>query len=246
MKKIHIIGILFFSFFIIFTAIIYLFEIFDIWSSTTFLILILTIGIMFYQFERGKINSKEISLIAVLSAVSAISRLPFAAIPSVQPCTFIIICAGYVFGPIAGFMVGATTALVSNIFLGQGPWTLFQMFAWGLAGITASTASKLKIKITGLIILGAIWGFLFGWLMNLWFWIAYIYPHNIQTFVFYMSTSLGFDTLHAIGNVIFIVILGEKTIKILKRYKERFHIIYNSGNEDKISKANKPAPEIVN
>ncbi|MCK4332971.1 MAG: ECF transporter S component [Thermoplasmatales archaeon] len=200
---------------------------YDIWGIATLFMMILTMGIMFFQFERGKITSKEISLVAILSGFSAVSRLPFAAIPSVQPCTYIIICTGYVFGPTAGFMVGATTALVSNIFLGQGPWTVFQMFAWGLVGITASFLQKLNVKKLGLIGFGVIWGYLFGWITNLWAWLLYIYPHNIYTLAFTMLNSVWFDTLHALGNALFLLILGEKTIKILQRYKNRFHVEYS-------------------
>jgi len=198
----------------------------DLWVIGTILLMFLTMGFLFFKFERGKITSKEISLIAVLSGVSAVSRIPFAAIPSIQPCTYIIICTGYVFGPTAGFMVGATTALVSNIFLGHGPWTIFQMFAWGMVGVTASFLQKLNVKRFGLVVFGVIWGYLFGWIMNLWYWILYIYPHTIYTFGFTIFSGIWFDTLHALGNAVFLLILGEKTLKIFKRYKNRFHIEY--------------------
>ena len=164
---------------------------------------------------------------AILSGFSAVSRVPFAAIPSVQPCTYIIICTGYVFGPLAGFMVGAITALVSNMFLGQGPWTIFQMFAWGAVGATSSTLPKLKIKGVGIVVFGAIWGYLFGWIMNVWYWMLYIYPHTFSTFLFTMVNSVWFDTLHALGNAVFLVFLGEKTVMILNRYKHRFHVEYS-------------------
>lgn len=205
--------------------------------------IIIIISLMFFsiifillQYESGKISSKEISLIAILSGFSAVLRIPFVAIPSVQPCTFIIICTGYVFGPIPGFMVGATTALISNIFLGHGPWTIFQIFAWGIIGIIASFLPKINIKKFGLAINGVLSGFLFGWITNLWFFIGYIYPHNISTFIFSMSSSLAFDTMHAIGNLLLFIILGEKTIKIMKRYKDRFHIEYiNYSKPEKIN-----------
>ena len=226
MKKIHIFALLASIITIIVFIIISENGSYDTWSIGTLLIIVTTMGIMFFQFEKGKITSKEISLIAILSGVSAISRVPFAAIPSVQPCTYIIICTGYVFGPVAGFMVGATTALVSNIFLGHGPWTIFQMFAWGIVGVTASILPKLKIKSSGVIIFGIAWGYLFGWITNLWIWLAYVYPHTFSTLLVTMGASLGFDTLHALGNAIFLAILGEKTITIFQRYKNRFHIKY--------------------
>lgn len=205
---------------------------YDVWGIVTLLMMIATMGVMYFQFEKGKITSKEISLIAILSGFSSVSRIPFAAIPSIQPCTYIIICTGYVFGPVAGFMVGATTALVSNMFLGQGPWTIFQMFAWGSVGATASILQNLHIKRFGLIIFGVVWGFLFGWIMNLWSWLLYIYPHTFQTLGFVVISSAGFDTLHALGNAIFLLVLGEKTITILKRYKNRFHVEYTDTKQN--------------
>ncbi len=208
-------------------SLIFIVDLSEHWGIFALVMMIFTVFIMFLQFERGKMTSKEISLVAILSGFSAVSRVPFAAIPGVQPCTYIIICTGYVFGPVAGFMVGATTALVSNIFLGQGPWTIFQMFAWGAVGATASVLPKLKIKGVGLVIFGVIWGYLFGWIMNLWYWMLYIYPHSFSTFLFMMVNSVWFDTLHALGNAVFLVLLGEKTIMILNRYKHRFHVEYS-------------------
>jgi len=218
-------------FFLFITCIILIFlsinQSYDVWGIGTLFMMIATMGVMYFQFEKGKITSKEISLVAILSGFSSVSRIPFAAIPSIQPCTYIIICTGYVFGPVAGFMVGSTTALVSNMFLGQGPWTIFQMFAWGSVGATASILKKFNIKKFGLIVFGVVWGYLFGWIMNLWYWLLYIYPHSIQTLGFVAISSAWFDTLHAIGNAIFLLILGEKTIAILTRYKNRFHVKYN-------------------
>jgi len=202
MKKIHIFALLASIITIIVFIIISENGSYDTWSIGTLLIIVTTMGIMFFQFEKGKIASKEISLIAILSGVSAISRVPFAAIPSVQPCTYIIICTGYVF------------------------WTIFQMFAWGIVGVTASILPKLKIKSSGVIIFGIAWGYLFGWITNLWIWLAYIYPHTFSTLLVTMGASLGFDTFHALGNAIFLAILGEKTITIFQRYKNRFHIKY--------------------
>jgi energy-coupling factor transport system substrate-specific component len=159
----------------------------------------------------------------MLGTISAVARVPFAAIPSVQPCTFFIICSGYVFGPVAGFMVGAVTALVSNFFLGQGPWTPYQMLAWGLAGISAAYFRRFRLGRIGLIIFGVIWGYLYGWIMNTWFWVSFAYPLTFKTFIVYQLTSVWFDTFHAISNAVFLGLLGEKIIAILERFKKRFH-----------------------
>jgi len=176
-----------------------------------------------FSFEASAMSSREIALIAMLSTLSAVSRIPFAAIPSVQPSTFLIICSGYVFGPLPGFMVGAVTALVSNFFLGQGPWTPYQMFAWGLVGILAALMHKLHAGILVMVIFGLVCGYLYGWIMNTWYWVSFSYPLTLRTFLVYQATSIWFDTLHALSNAVLLGIFGLKTIRILERFEKRFH-----------------------
>ncbi len=97
--------------------------------------IVLSILGLYFRLEEKQISNKEVSLIAIYSAFTAVSRVPFLAVPSLQPCTFLIICAGYVFGPLIGFIIGVNTALLSNFLVGQGPWTIYQMFAWGITGL---------------------------------------------------------------------------------------------------------------
>lgn len=177
----------------------------------------------FFEFETAAVSSKEIAIVAMLGTISAVLRIPFAAIPNVQPCTYLIICSGYVFGPIAGFAVGAITAMVSNLFLGHGPWTLYQMIAWGLAGVSAAYIRQLGAGRVWLIIFGIIWGYLYGWIMNIWYWTAFIYPLTLRTFLVYQLTSIWFDTLNAIGNAVLLGLLGTKTIAILEKFRQRFN-----------------------
>jgi len=179
---------------------------------------------LFFEFESAATSSKEIALVAMLSTISAVLRVPFAVLPNVQPCTYIIICSGYVFGPIAGFAVGAMTALVSNFFLGHGPWTLYQMIAWGLAGLSAGYLGRLKLNTAALVVIGVVWGYLYGLITNIWYWTAFIYPLTLKTFLVTELNTVWFDTLHAAGNAVFLGALGAKTIAILRRFKERFSI----------------------
>ena len=88
------------------------------WGLATTIFAIWIILAIFFEFESKALGSKEIALVAMLGTISAVLRIPFVAIPSVQPCSYLIICSGYVFGPIAGFMVGALTVIVSNFFIG--------------------------------------------------------------------------------------------------------------------------------
>jgi len=190
-------------------------------------VLAVLVGIAFlFEFETAVTSSKEIALIAMLGTVSAVLRVPFAAIPNVQPCTYLIICSGYVFSPVAGFAVGATTALVSNFFLGHGPWTLYQMIAWGLAGLSSGYLGKFTLNRSTLIAIGITWGYLYGLITNIWFWTAFVYPLTLNTFIVTQLNTVWFDTFHAVGNAIFMGILGMKTIMVLQRFKRRFYLEY--------------------
>ncbi len=179
-----------------------------------------------YEFERTAKGAKEIVLVSMLGTISALSRLPFAAMLNFQPCTFFIICSGYVFGPVAGFMVASLTALISNFFLGHGPWTPYQMFTWGLVGITVGWLRKLNLSPkTGIIVLAAFgffWGWLYGIIINVWFWTSFVFPLTLKTYLYTLANAIIWDATHALANALFIIIFGAKVINILERFKKRF------------------------
>jgi energy-coupling factor transport system substrate-specific component len=200
------------------------------WGIMATVLVILCIVAFFFEFERSAYSSKEIVLISMLATISAVMRIPFAAIPGVQPCTYLITCSGYVFGPVAGFMVGAMTPFISNFFLGHGPWTPYQMLAWGLIGAGSAYLRRFNPGTKSLTIIGLIWGYAYGVIINIWFWASFIYPLTATTFVFSMINSIWFDTLHAVGNAFFLNIFGTKTISILERFKKRFHVEYRPEN----------------
>jgi energy-coupling factor transport system substrate-specific component len=196
------------------------------WGVLAAVLALLICLALFFEFENKASSSKEIALVAMLGTISAVLRVPFAAIPNVQPCTFLIICSGYVFGPIAGFTVGAITALVSNLFLGLGPWTLYQMIAWGLCGLASGYLGRFKVNSLILIVYGIIWGYLYGFVTNVWYWTAFVYPLTIRTLIVTQVGTVWFDTFHAVFNGILLGILGMKTIKVLERFKRRFSISF--------------------
>ncbi len=179
------------------------------------------------------LTTKEIAVVSSLAALAAAGRAAFAGIPSVQPATVVIALAGLVFGPRAGFMVGATTALASNFFLGHGPWTIWQMAAWGMVGVTAGWLRPLVLRQRDggrvrwtLAAFAGLWGLAFGQLMNLWFWLAFIQVHTWQSYVAVQLASLWFDVAHAAGNVVFALAFGPAALKILTRFHRRFMVTY--------------------
>lgn len=188
-------------------------------------ILLISLFSIFFFYEKRKGSVKEISMIATLSGLAGISRVPFAALPNIQPTTFLVILSGTVFGPFYGFLVGATSALVSNSFLGHGPWTPWQMLAWGLAGCSAGIFKKIIPNPSRLLlaVFAFCWGFLFDYIMNVWHWLIFVYPLNLKSFIAVYAASFYFDLMHAAGNFAFTYILGKDFMNILIRFKDRLH-----------------------
>jgi energy-coupling factor transport system substrate-specific component len=179
---------------------------------------------MYFKFEESNVSSKEIALIAIFSAFAAVARIPFVGIPSVQPVSFLVLCAGYVFGPLIGFVIGGNVAFLSNIFLGQGVWTIYQVFAWGFFGLIGGLLGRKKNKKPDrwiLSLIGFLLAFVYGWFMNIWTWLL-IRPISFGSFIAVNIQSIPFDMAHAISNFIFLIAFGEQVIRILSRYQQRF------------------------
>lgn len=189
-----------------------------------FFIMILGLLILvFYIFEQEEIVIDKLVLIGILSSLSSVGRVLLGSIPSVQPSSFIIICSGIGFGKEIGMMVGILTALSSNLVLGQGPWTPWQMFLWGLMGYLSGVLSKvLKRRKIFLILYGFIWGFVFGWIMNIWMITGYSSEINREIFILSCISSFYFDLAHSLSNVILIKIAGDKISRIFERLRNKY------------------------
>ncbi len=197
------------------------------WGIVSLIFLALTLGAVFFEFEDRASSAKQIALIAMLGTVSALSRIPFAALMNFQPCTFFIICSGYVFGPMSGFMVGAVTPIISNIFLGQGPWTAYQIFTWGGIGLVAGVIGRFTIpqpalKKTMLMAYSLLAGISYAMIINIWFWAMYIYPHTLNTYKGVLYTATLWTVSHSAANVVFMLLFGNRVIQLLERFKRRF------------------------
>ena len=198
------------------------------WAVLSMIILGFALLSFFWRFEKRDVSPKEIALISTMASMAAISRVLFAAIMNVQPTTFVVMITGYVFGPHTGFVVGAIAALVSNFFLGQGPWTPWQMFSWGMCGVSAGLLAGIQkgFKPGRFTVLAGLWGYLFGWIMNIWHWIAFVYPLTWKTFIATYAASFPFDTLHAAGNVVFALIFGQSFYYTLSRFRKKISVKY--------------------
>ena len=113
---------------------------------TSTLIIIETMLPFFFLFESRKPQARELVTIAVMCALSAVSRVAFSFLPGFKPIIALIMITGVAFGPEAGFMTGSIAAFASNFFFSQGPWTPWQMMAYGIGGFLAGLIFQKRKK----------------------------------------------------------------------------------------------------
>jgi energy-coupling factor transport system substrate-specific component len=170
--------------------------------------------------ESGPGSSKELALVGTLAAAAAAGRILFAAIPNVQPVTTMTVIAGVALGPRAGACAGALAALVSNLYLGQGAYTPWQMLAWGACGIVGGLGARLLRRRLALAVVCFALGFGFDAVMNVWEWLSF-YPHTWQAFAALTGRGIWFDAAHATGNFVLALAVGPELRRLLERYARR-------------------------
>lgn len=178
---------------------------------------------LFYSFEHKESASKELTVLAVMIALSVSGRFIFAWIPGFKPVTAITVITAIWLGKEAGFVVGSMSAMVSNFYFGQGPWTPFQMFAWGMVGFLAGLCGKVlrKNKIW-LYIFGALAGVIYSLTLDIWTTIWAEGTFNVSRYVAAVVTAIPTTVEYTVSNVIFLLLLskpiGEKLERIRKKY----------------------------
>jgi uncharacterized membrane protein len=197
------------------------------WPLASFAVLALALAFGFAWYERSHAPAKMVALVAALAALAAAGRVAFAPLPNVKPTTDIVILAGFALGAAPGFTVGAVAALASNVVFGQGPWTPWQMLAWGLCGLLGAFVGHLsrhRVNRWWLALWCALAAFGFGALMDFSSWTTYTGNHTLEEYLAIVATSLPFTIAHAVGNVVFCLAFGPAFLRALLRYRERFSV----------------------
>ena len=189
----------------------------------------------FMAFEGRKPEVRELVVLATMIALATAGRAAFFMTPSFKPIIAIVIISAIAFGAEAGFLVGSMTMLVSNFLFGQGPWTPWQMFSFGIIGFLAGILYQkgiLKARKRDL----CIYGFLsvvliYGGIMNpasILMSYGYITPASLVAF--YIS-GIPVDLVHALSTVIFLWFLSRPLLEKLERIKKKYGLI-ESGKEE--------------
>ena len=197
------------------------------WQAASLALLAVALAFGFGWYERERPPARVIAVVAALAALAVVGRLAFAAFPNVKPTTDIVLFAGFALGAVPGFAVGAVTAIVSNIFLSQGPWTVWQMAGWGAVGIAGAVfARTLRGREPNRFVLAGVCGLAglaFGAWMDVYQW-TLAARQDLDTYLAVAGTSLPYNIAHAVGNVVFCLLIGPAFLRALARYRRRFEV----------------------
>ncbi len=190
------------------------------------LILAETMLPFFLVFEKRKPQARELILIAVLCAMAVAGRAAFAMLPSFKPVTALVIVTAVALGGEAGFLVGALSMLLSNLFLQQGPWTPYQMFAMGLIGLLSGVLFRkglLRRDRLSLSIFGGLCAFfLYGGVMNPAAMLMYQPTPSWQLLVAYYIQGVPVDLVHGVSTLLFLWLMAEPMLEKLDRIKTKY------------------------
>lgn len=180
----------------------------------------------FIAFETNENTGRELVVIAVMCAISVVGRLIFAPIPGFKPVTAVVIITGAVLGAEAGFITGSMTALCSNIFFGQGPWTPFQMFSWGIIGFISGLIffKRQKKNLIFIIIAGMLFGVLFSLLMDIWTTVSVSGEFIFNEYIACIIAAIPVTIEYAVSNAVFLAVLFNPFNKKLERIKTKYGV----------------------
>ena len=196
------------------------------WLLASFLIVGLVLAAGWLSYERRRPSARMVAVVATLAAVAALGRDAFVALPDVKPITAIAFVVGYVLGPLPGFTVGAIGMLASNIMLGQGPYTPWQMAAWGLVGLAGAALGRLtrrRLPRVPLALACAVAALVAKEIMNVYTWTIGA-SHTPAAFLAIAGTALPFDITDTIATLLFALAFGPELARLLARTRERMTV----------------------
>jgi energy-coupling factor transporter ATP-binding protein EcfA2/uncharacterized membrane protein len=199
---------------------------------TSLLIVVETLVPFFAVFEGRKPQARELVVIATLVAIGVAGRAVFFMLPQFKPLVALVVIVAVAFGAETGFIVGALSALVSNMFFGQGPWTPWQMFALGIIGLLAGILFRKGILGSGRVALSCFGALaavvIYGGIMNpASVLMYYSHPTGSMFLLAYLS-GLPFDLVHAAATVFFLMVASQPMLDKLERIKVKYGLLVGS------------------
>ncbi|HEX4837911.1 MAG TPA: prenyltransferase/squalene oxidase repeat-containing protein, partial [Solirubrobacteraceae bacterium] len=200
------------------------------WAVASFAIVFGVLIAGWLAYERSRPSARMAAVVGTLAAVAALGRDAFVAIPDVKPITAITLVVGYALGPLAGFTVGAVGMLASNIVLGQGSYTPWQMVAWGLVGLAGAALGWLsgrRIGRFGMAFACALTAMGAKEIMNVYTWTLGA-NHSSAALLVAAGTALPFDVTDAVASFLFGIAFGPELARLLGRMRARMDVTWEA------------------
>jgi Squalene-hopene cyclase C-terminal domain/Prenyltransferase and squalene oxidase repeat len=196
------------------------------WQLASFALVIGSLALAFWWYERSHPPAKLLALMATLAAIAALGRDAFAAVPDVKPITAIVLVSGIAFGAGPGFAVGAISGFASNFLLGQGPWTPWQMLGWGLVGLIGAALGRLasrQLSPLALALACAASAEVFNLVVDLYTWTG-AGSETLRAFGLVLGTAAVFDATHVVASFGFGLAFGPTLLRMLTRVRLRLEV----------------------
>ncbi|HEY3759075.1 MAG TPA: prenyltransferase/squalene oxidase repeat-containing protein [Solirubrobacteraceae bacterium] len=196
------------------------------WPLASFALVGLVLLTGWLAYERSRPSARMVAVVATLAAVAALGRDAFIALPEVKPITAITLVVGYALGPLPGFSVGALGMLASNILLGQGSYTPWQMAAWGLVGLAGAALGRLSGGRLGRVPLAlacCITALLAKEIMNVYTWTIGA-SHTPAALLAAAGAGLPFDLVDAVASLLFGLAFAPELARVLTRVRARMDV----------------------
>ncbi len=187
----------------------------------SFLVALLSLVLFLAGFEKKQTGTRRMVIVSVMIALSIVGRF----IPFFKPVTAITVITAIYLGGESGFLVGSLSALLSNFYFGQGPWTAFQMLAWGLIGLVAGFLAKpLQKSRAALLIYGVLSGVAFSFIMDIWSVLWYSEGFSLTLYSAALITAIPHTVLYSVSNFIFLFFMAKPFGDKLNRIKIKYGV----------------------
>lgn len=185
----------------------------------------------FAAFEDRRPQARELVLISSLVVIATAGRAVFFMLPHFKPVTALVIVAGIGLGAEAGFLTGAMTGFVSNFFFGQGPWTPWQMFAFGVIGFLAGLLFEKRMRRGNLPLVGVcVYGFLatvviYGLLLDTSTALSVLEGLTWQSVLACYVAGVPVNITHGVSTVVFLLLCAKPMLKKIRRMRKKYGLL---------------------
>ena len=182
---------------------------------------LLSLGLFIAGFERRTTGARRLVIVSVMTALCIVGRF----IPFFKPITALTVFTAVYLGAEAGFLTGALSAVLSNFYFGQGPWTPFQMLAWGLIGLFAGYLhTPLKKSRVLLLVFGVLSGVAYSLVMDVWSVMWYGGGFSWSLYAASVVTALPHTLLYSVSNFVFLYFFAKPFGDKLQRIKIKYGV----------------------